>query len=100
MIKILKKDEKYFAEKMSHTKLSAYFKTKDNSLRIAIFENGEFLAIENQKAYGIFQETVLNKDNSYKLKNKQQELNVDGTLKCIIYFGIKTNNEDQNSVEE
>ena len=47
---ILKKDEKFFEKNMGHTKLTQYYKTKDNSLRIAIFENNEFVAFETSKA--------------------------------------------------
>lgn len=89
---ILKKDEKFFIKNMSHTKLTQYYKTKDNSLRIAIFENNEFIAFETQKAKGLFKETVLDVDNSYILKNRKQLLKTDGTIDIIQYFGeIKSN---------
>ena len=87
-MQILKKDEKFFEKNMSHTTLTQYYKTKDNSLRIAIFENNEFIAIETNKAKDMFQETVLNNDKSYVLKQRKEILKTNGTIEAIHYFGI------------
>ena len=84
---ILKKDEKFFSKNMSHTTLTQYYKTKDNSLRIAIFENNEFVAFETIKADGLFKQTVLDNNNSYVLKEHKQVLKTDGTVDVTIYFG-------------
>lgn len=89
MIEILKKDEKFFINNMNHTNLTEYYKTKDNSLRIGIFENKEFIAIETNKAEGVFKQAVLDQDNSYVVKNKQTILKKDGTVDHIKYFGTK-----------
>ena len=91
MIKILKKDEQFFEKNMSHTTLTEYHKTKDNSLRIAIFADKSFIAIETPKSLGIFQDLVLNKDARFELKNKTTETKKDGTVDHIKYFGIINN---------
>lgn len=88
---ILKKDEKFFEKNMGHTKLTQYYKTKDNSLRIAIFENNEFVAFETSKANNAFKETVLDIDERYKLSKRQQILKKDGSLEIIQYFGTIEN---------
>jgi hypothetical protein len=88
---ILKKDEKFFEKNMSHTKLAEYYKTKDNSLRIAIFENREFVAFETNKANNVFKETVLDKDERYKLTKRQQIVKKDGSIEIIQYFGTIKN---------
>ena len=56
-------------------------------MRISIFENNEFVAIETSKAKGVFQETVLDVDYRYKLNNKKEILKSDGTIENIQYFG-------------
>lgn len=89
MINILRKDEKFFNENMSHTTLTEYYKTKDNSLRIAIFENREFIAIETPKAEGIFKQTVLDQDSSYTLNEVTPVLKANGSVDHIKYFGVK-----------
>ena len=87
-IKILKKDEKFFNKEMSHTKLTGYFKTKDNSLRIAFFENSEFVAFETPKAEGVFKSTILDNDSHYDLKNTNTILKSNGDIEYIKYSGV------------
>lgn len=86
---ILKKDEKYFNDKFSHINLTEYYKTKDNSLRIALFDDSSFIAIETNKAKGVFQQTVLDQDFSYVLLNKETICKKDGSVDHVKYFGIK-----------
>ena len=88
---ILKKDEKFFEKNMSHTKLTQYYKTKNNSLRIAIFENNEFVAFETSKSINAFKETVLDIDERYKLSKRQEVVKKDGSLEVIQYFGTIEN---------
>lgn len=94
-MQILKKDEKFFNKNMSHTRLTQYYKTKDNSLRVAIFENNEFIAIETPKANGLFNETILMNDKSYVLNQRKEILKPNGTIDIIYYFG---NIEKENNI--
>ena len=87
-IKILKKDEKFFSKEMSHTKLVGYFKTKDNSLRIAFFENDEFVAFETPKAEGTFISTVLEQDSHFELKNTNTVFKSNGNVEYVKYTGV------------
>ena len=93
-LNILKKDEKFFEENMNHTKLTQYYKTKDNSLRIAIFENNEFVAIELPKAKNVFEETVLDNDKRYELKSRKQIFKNDGSNEVTYYFGTINEKEE------
>lgn len=87
-ITVLKKDEKLFNKIIPEANLTSYFKTKDNSLRIALFSNNEFIAIETPKNLNIFKQTVLEQDDKYILKNYQTILKSDGSLDYAIYRGI------------
>ena len=88
MANILKTDEAFFIKEMAHTEPTHYFKTKDNSLRIAFFKNMEFVAIETAMVENVFTLTVLDRDTTYELKDKRQEFNTDGSLKRTIYKGF------------
>ena len=87
-MEILKKDEKFFIKNMGHTKLTQYYKTKDNSLRIAIFENNEFIAFETKKGNGTFKSTVLDNEESFVLKNRKEILKQNGEIELIQYSGV------------
>lgn len=87
-ITVLKKDEKLFNKIIPEAVLTGYFKTKDNSLRIALFSNNEFIAIETPKNLNIFKQTVLEQDDKYILKKHQTILKSDGSLDYAIYRGI------------
>ena len=88
MINILKKDEKYFNKNLSHTTLTGYYKTKDNGLRIAIFEDGTFVAFETPKAEGIFKKFVLEQDtNKFILENTTPTYKKDGSIEHITFIG-------------
>ena len=87
-ITVLKKDEKLFNKIIPEAVLTSYFKTKDNSLRIALFSNNEFIAIETPKNLNIFRQTVLEQDDKYILKNHQTFLKPDGSMDYAIYRGI------------
>ena len=89
MASVLKKDEKYFNSEFGHTTLTEYYKTKDNSLRIGIFEDKTFVAIETSKADGVFQQTVLDQDSSYVLLDKKVVNKADGSVDHIKYIGRK-----------
>jgi hypothetical protein len=87
-ITVLKKDEKLFNKIIPEAVLTGYFKTKDNSLRIALFSNNEFIAIETPKNLNIFKQTVLEQDDKYILQNYQTILKSDGSIDYAIYRGI------------
>jgi hypothetical protein len=87
-ITVLKKDEKLFNKIIPEAVLTGYFKTKDNSLRIALFSNNEFIAIETSKNLNIFKQTVLEQDDKYILQNYQTILKSDGSIDYALYRGI------------
>jgi excinuclease UvrABC nuclease subunit len=88
-ITVSKKDAKLFQELLPNSNLTHYFKTKDNILRIALFDDNHFIAIETPKGFGLFEQTVINQDE-YKVYNIQETKHInnpDGSLKNAIYLG-------------
>ena len=88
-ITLCKTDEKLFKELFPDNKLTHYFKTKDNVLRIAFFDNNQFIAIETPKGNNTFKTTVLDNDENkmYYLTNTKQINDKKGNPKYTIYTG-------------
>lgn len=88
-IKVLKKDEELFTNLFPDNNLTHYFKTKDNSLRIAFFDNKQFVAIETPKGINMFNDLVLKQDtnNLYSLIEKKEVTNKKNQLQYNLYIG-------------
>ena len=88
-ITVSNKDLKIFNQFNPDATLTHYFKTKDNKLRVAFFNNKKFIAIETPKGFELFRKAVLEQDtnNMYQLLNHHQLINPDGSLKNSIYIG-------------
>lgn len=90
-ITINKNDLKIFKELLPESNITHYYKTKDNILRIALFDDNNFIAIETPKGFGLFEQTVLNQDAN-KVYNLTQTIHIenpDGSLKNAIYVGVR-----------
>jgi hypothetical protein len=89
-ITILKTDEKLFAELIPNASLTHYYKTKDNSLRIAFFNNNEFIAIETPKSNNTFKTLVLDvdKNNVYNL-TETKNIYKKNNIAYVIYKGTR-----------
>lgn len=90
-ITISNKDLKIFKELLPESNLTHYYKTKDNILRIALFDDNNFIAIETPKGLGLFEKTVLNQDDNkvYNLTKTIHLENPDGSLKNAVYVGTR-----------
>jgi hypothetical protein len=90
-ITINKNDLKIFKELLPESNLTDYYKTKDNVLRIALFDDNNFIAIETPKGLGLFEQTVLNQDTNkvYNLTKTIHLENPDGSLKNAVYVGTR-----------
>ena len=86
---VLKTDVKLFQKYVPSATLTNYYKTKSNSIRIAFFDNKQFIAIETPKANNIFQNLVLNMDtnNIYNLLKKDTIVIKNNKIKYNIYIG-------------
>ena len=90
-ITISNKDLKIFKELLPESNLTHYYKTKNNVLRIALFDDYNFIAIETPKGLGLFEQTVLNQDANkvYNLTKTIHLKNPDGSLKNAVYVGVR-----------
>lgn len=86
-IKISKTDEKLFNKLLPDNKLTHFFKTKNGNLKIAVFDENKFIAIESPKAMNIFKETILDQYDNFIVEKQQTISNPDGSTKLLLYMG-------------
>ena len=89
-INVLNTDLNIFNQFLPNENLTHYFKTKNNSLRIAFFSNNNFIVVETPKGLNMFENLVLKQD-SYKMYSvtKTEFINnkTDDSLKYAVYIG-------------
>lgn len=88
-INVLNTDLNIFNQFLPNEKLTHYFKTKNNSLRIAFFSNNNFIVIETPKGLNMFENLVLKQDsnNLYSIIEKKEITNSKNILQYNIYIG-------------
>lgn len=102
-ITVLKTDETLFKNLKPNNYLTHYFKTKDNSLRMAFFNDKTFIAIETKKAMNLLKSSVFDVDKYkiYTLTNTNVVYDKNNTVKYTIYSGnLNINNTTNENTED
>ena len=88
-INVLNTDLNIFNQFLPNEKLTHYFKTKNNALRIAFFSNNNFIVVETPKGLNMFENLVLKQDsnNLYSIIEKKEITNSKNILQYNIYIG-------------
>lgn len=89
-INVLNTDLNIFNQFLPNEKLTHYFKTKNNALRIAFFSNNNFIVVETPKGLNMFKSLVLEQDSSNMYSVTKTEFinnKTDGSLKYAVYIG-------------
>jgi hypothetical protein len=87
-INVLKKDQTLFNELMPNNTLTHYFKDKNNSIRLAIFNNKHFIVIETPETKNFFMDHVMKyAPNMYKINDIIEKKNKKNVITSSIIIG-------------